>query len=325
MSHNIAKIKGKDAVAYMGETPWHRLGTPMANEPFKKGESEVGRAMRLASLDWQVNLEEMVLRTDPKRVVPSRMAVVRDTDGEVLATVGSDYRCLQNREAFHVLDRACLDHGVKIEVAGALGRGDRVWMLAKLPESIEVVPGDNVDGYFLITTGHNGWWAYRAMPTAVRVVCANTLSAAMEAGQAPIKLYHRDSDMKQMQMVAVTISKMVEALRKTGDTFRKLATKQMSLPEIEEYITAVLGIDEDEVTTQQENRRLEILELAEHGRGSEFARGTAWGAFNAITEYVDHRRSATAAPKTLRQADQSSLFGPGARLKVRALNLALQA
>ncbi len=33
-----------------------------------------------------------------------------------------------------------------------------------------------------------------------------------------------------------------------------------------------------------------ILELYETGVGAELARGTLWGAYNAVTKYVDHYR-----------------------------------
>lgn len=330
MPADIAVIGGEAAMAYLGESPWHRLGVPLTSVERYPGETVVAHAMRAARLDWTVRLRDLWFRPlnadgttgEPKSC--GRFAVVRDTDQQMLGHVGGDYVPLQNSEAFGVLNAACEQHGVVIETAGALGKGERVWMLARLPESVEPVAGDRVDGYMLLLTGHDGWQTYQGLPTAVRVVCANTLAMALAAGQAPIKLFHRKKELEQMEMVAVTITKAVAALRKTGETFAKLAEKRMTLEQMDAYFSAVLGV-EDNASTQMVNRKLRLLELAQTGRGVELAPGTAWVAFNAVTEFVDHGRPAGAKAKTLRSADMSALFGPMAKLKVRALDLALAA
>jgi hypothetical protein len=58
------------------------------------------------------------------------------------------------------------------------------------------------------------------------------------------------------------------------------------------------------------------------GRGSdmESARGTAWGLLNAVTEYVDHERRARSSEYRM----DSAWFGPGAEIKQKALDAALQ-
>jgi phage/plasmid-like protein (TIGR03299 family) len=58
------------------------------------------------------------------------------------------------------------------------------------------------------------------------------------------------------------------------------------------------------------------------GRGAELAaaKGTAWGLMNAVTEFVDHERRAKSQEYRL----DSAWFGPGAAIKQRALDHALQ-
>ena len=321
MAHNLAKINGKVAMAYLGETPWHRLGTEMIGFP------TVEAALKAASLDWNVELQPVFLKSGIE--VPACQAVVRDVDGEVLSTVGDAYEPLQNAEAFGVLDEAVKQFGVHIETAGALGRGDRTWMLAKLPNSIEPIAGDKVEGYFLITTGHNGWTSYEGRLTPIRVVCNNTLTAAVSGKPAIIKLRHVRSQMERMEMVRVMVTDLIASLQETGKQYKSLANTKLTIKDINAYIDRVIGIEpntkDDALTNLTLRKRDSIRELAVKGTGVELAPMTAWAAYNAVTEYVDHVvHTLGKADIRKKQADQSALFGPNFQLKSKALAKALE-
>lgn len=318
MSANIAVIEGKAAVAYQNETPWHSLGTKMDGNP------DVPTALTAASLDWTVSLKSMFYRSGDKSIkVPTRKAVVRDTDGVLLSTVGTDYTPVQNTEAFGILQPACEQLGLTIETAGALGRGDRVWMLAKMPKSIEPVAGDRLDGYLLVMTGHNGWTPMSARLTEVRVVCANTLAMA-ERDKAYVKLNHVKTAAEQLDEIANVTTQMIEVMAKTNETFKTMADRKMTLDEIKSYVNDVLNIDADPNPVAA-RRRDTILQLVASGKGAEFAPASAWAAFNAVTEYIDHVRPAEAKNvRTIKQANQSALFGTNAKMKQKALILARQ-
>lgn len=321
MSANIATTEaGVPMMMYQGATPWHALGAQVDESI----QCDVPKALAAAQLDWNVELKTMFYRVKDKSIkVPSRRAVVRDSDGKLLATVGSDYVPLQNREAFMVLQPACEKFGVTIETAGALGRGDRVWMLAKLPDAIEPVPGDKVAGYTLIVTGHNGWTPHTARLTPIRVVCQNTLSLAMK-DQAFVKLRHTETEVERLAEVEHLITDMVRMLKSTNESFKSLVAHKLAGTELREYINTVLQIPDADANPVSERRRATILELAtKTGKGVEAAPGTAWAAFNAVTEYVDHVRPAEAkALRTIRQANESALFGQNAKIKIRALEVA---
>lgn len=331
---NIATINGRAAMAYQNEMPWHRLGVRMDGLP------DVEAAMKAASLDWTVDLRSIFL--DGGVVIPGKKAVTRDIDDTVLGVVSEEYNVLQNAEAFGTMQHACDNFGVTIESAGALGIGAKVWMLAKLPESVEPIPGDQVDGYFLLITGHNGGTPFTARPTPVRVVCENTLSYAESLGDAIIKLNHIRAEMGNLKLVEKLINRLIRMMKVTGESFAELAKKKMSASEIRQYIDAVLGIsDMDEfiqeqlgldIETAQTKRRDNIYQLVWKGKGAELAGATkkngatAWAAYNAFTEYYDHVRPAELkTEKAQRMANKSAIFGVNSRVKQRALTLALAA
>jgi phage/plasmid-like protein (TIGR03299 family) len=319
MSHDIADMMGQAVMAYQGATPWHQLGTKMEGHP------DVPAALIAAHMDWNVSLEDMFLKDGKK--VKYRKAVIRDVDRSVLATVGDKYQPLQNSEAFGVLQPACEQFGVTIETCGMLNDGARVWMQARLPDRIEVVDGDYVDGYFLAMSGHNGKTAFTARLTPQRVVCANTIAMAVRGSASFIQLNHYGQASAQINQVTKLVTKLVQSLKSSGETFSKLAAKKMDLDEVKQYVADVLDIDEledlDEENPVLISRFDKIVELSEHGKGVEFAPNSAWAAFNAVTEYIDHvRPTETRSMKSLQTANRSAAFGKNSRLKAKALVLA---
>ena len=68
------------------------------------------------------------------------------------------------------------------ETAGSLQDGKRVWMLARIPKTVEVVHGDEVKPYALLCNGHDGGLAVHILPTTVRVLCNNTFNLALNQG-----------------------------------------------------------------------------------------------------------------------------------------------
>jgi phage/plasmid-like protein (TIGR03299 family) len=316
--HGIATINGETAMAYVGQTPWHRLGTQTL------GFGSVEEAMRAAHLDWKVACEPLFVRHgDSYETLLNRRAVVRDVDRTVLSTVGMDYVPFQNAEAFSVLDEAVSSLGVKIETAGALGRGEKVWMLAKLPKAMEVVKGDKVEGYFLVATSHDGRMPYVAMDTPIRVVCQNTLTLALRSGKSVIKLRHVKSSADRFEEAQKMVTLVAKGFKDQVESYKKLAARKVTRPRLEAYVDRVLGIPEGVPAVGVAGKqRAAILELADSGKGVDFAKGTAWAAFNAVTEYVDHFRLSVKSAKRMKSADESALFGPLAKLKARAFELA---
>jgi phage/plasmid-like protein (TIGR03299 family) len=196
-------------------------------------------------------------------------------------------------------------------------------MLAKLPESIEPVPGDKVDGYFLVTTGHNGYTSYEAMLTPIRVVCQNTLTIARNTAKTTVRLRHTKSELEQVEMVAVMVNELATGLKQSGEIFKKLAKKKWNAADVRAYVNAVLKTTEETEGVKAQQRD-DVIELAYHGAGTDISKGTAWAAYNAVTEYVDHVRTQKNV-RMLKARDASSIFGLQAQLKARALEMALDA
>lgn len=185
MVHDIATTNGRPAMAYFGETPWHGLGTRL-DHPATAAE-----AITAAGLDYKVELTP--LYTGEGTRVSNRQAVIRGDTNEVLGVVGNSYVPIQNVECFEFLDAVVAEGQLEYHTAGALGNGERMWMLAKLPGHIRVKNSEDVsDKFLLLSNAHDGTAALRVLFTPVRVVCNNTLAFAHRRGEGKgISVLHK--------------------------------------------------------------------------------------------------------------------------------------
>lgn len=319
MAHNLSSFNGRITMAYFGESPWHRLGTRLTDA----ARVDVAAAMTAAGLDWTVRREPLYLADG--RVIDDRRAIVRDQDSTIFGTVGERFTPIQNREAFDVLTDVIRDAGVTIECAGALGAGETVWMLARFAEGREITKGDVINPYFLISQAHDGSRAYGAKLTPIRVLCQNTLTAA-----------GRDNDIT-IRHTATAVSRLAEARRlvntltgimdHTVEAYQEMAEFAVSDDAVRAVLTSLFPVPTDataEVRAKQVKAMSQVGILLAHGKGADLSGKTAWGLYNAVTEYVDHvkpaevsRDSASATRKA--NAISGAIFGQGDALKVKAL------
>ena len=207
-------------------------------------------------------------------------------------------------------------------------------MLFKLPTDVTPVPGDKVRGYGVALTGHNGSTATEFRPTPIRVVCQNTLNAAVGGGGRKGRVFsisHIGNVARAADAAAKVVSLAIEAMQETGETFAQLADRQMTTVEVIAYIEKVFPAAVDgKVSTQLERRRGDVAELVWSGSGAELAGSdkhgtTAWAAYNAVTEYFDHVAPGHAKTDTATtNANRSALFGNAFNIKADALRQAEQ-
>ncbi|MBI1374283.1 MAG: DUF932 domain-containing protein [Phycisphaera sp.] len=275
-----------------------------------------------AGLNWTV--AKVPLRTDDENciAVPKRFAVVRQDkrfdQAGVLGIVGDSYKPVDNAVAvafFHELVRTA---GATYRRGGMVTGGQRVYLIADLPEPIEVVPGDTVQRTLLMVNSHNGSTALRVLLSPIRVVCLNQLAVATRRGRGFSIRHGRDVQSKMNEAGAV-IAKLSRAYDRTAEAMRAMARRVINARQLTEFYDRVLPMPYDDKQRQNHARKLQRLtELYEGGIGSRFARGSLWGAVNSVTELIDHNGRRSVDPVN------SALFGSGASLKQRAYSVAEQ-
>jgi phage/plasmid-like protein (TIGR03299 family) len=342
MAHNIWNDGTTDAMFCVGDrdAAWHKLGQRT------QGAVTWMEAMELANLNWTCDLVKMFYRgtladvqtgRGPVMEVPEQFAVIRSIDNACLGVVGSDYRVIQNRDAFSFVDSILeAEKGAHYESAGALGNGERIWTMARIPGSDFAVGGtDAHESYLLFTTSHDGSGAGVAKLTTTRVVCQNTLQSALSGGGSVMRFRHTKNVQDRLERAKLIMTGVTQDVKQLREKFEFLASKRMTKDSLVAVIDRLFPKSEDEKSSQ--TRRdgivaevLKLYELNDGKNGNKAIAGTGFNLFNAVTEYVDHFRSAriTEGRKgmTVQQARaENAVFGTGERLKTEALGVLLDA
>ena len=340
MADNISTVTGAAGFAYIDAPAWHGLGRNiLAEMRAAQPEDRIALARSMAQLDYTVEARDIYLADGRK--LDTHKATVR-VDGPGLETplsvVGAGYQTIQNAEATELLEVLAREWGAVPATAGALGNGERAFMLMRLADAkVSPLPGDDVNGYGLLSWSHDGQTGVLLMPTMVRVVCANTLALAMgkARGKAWIKVKHTASAGARLDQASKLMSEIMTAMQANGDTFASMARKRIGVSQVREYVARVIPNTSASTTIAPiiEARRATVEALVYGGRGAGIANqgigagdgATVWAAYNAISEYFDHVRPAEAKSDAGRaNAYESAIFGGNAEIKASALTIAAQ-
>ena len=296
-------------------SPWHKLGVALESP----GTSV--EALGASGLDFTVVKKPLndVVRLDHSGDVSNRWATIRTDTGDVLGVVGDSYVPIQNRDAFGVFDGLVGAGKAIYETAGALGKGERIWILAKLPGYIKVRDNDIVSKYLLLSNSHDGSSLVQMKLTPIRVVCNNTLTAALK-GQGEINIRHTLSA-KEDAAQALSLLGLSNALYEQLEAvFNRMALTKISDEQLMDYVKALVPDNEEkEHNTDVRGIRNSLLGLYQDGQGANLSRGTVWGAFNCVAEYTDHALESDASNRL-----ESIWSGRGDQLNRKAFYLAEQ-
>lgn len=314
-----------NSMFYAGQKPWHDLGTKVEKE------LTAAEAIKAAGLDWTVSKwpiyhpvtgektgYNMVMRDDTKKIFTAGMS--------------DSFRPFQNSEAFQLADDIVATKEAKFHTAGALGEGEKVWMLAKLPKDIKIKGTNDVtEQFLLISNGHDGAGALKVLLTPIRVVCQNTLNAALGGAKAKdvYSVIHYGNNTPRADRAREIIQLASKRFEDAGLIYNQLAAKVMQKAQVEAILGALIplrneGDEEDQAFRVKHHDHIKALFEDNDGNAFPKIAGTGWAFYNAITRYVDFYKSPFGnLEKVAPMADRagSMLFGADALLKRKALDL----
>lgn len=308
-----------DSMAYYGETPWHGLGVPLSAPP------DSATMIKAAGLDWKVEMPPAPgtrLAPDGRPLKCQILRKARDNRERdiMLGLVSRQYVPLQNQEAFRFFDAIVGEGAAIYETAGALGDGERVWVLANVPGEIRVSRNDMVRKYLLLSNSHTGDSAVCVKFTPIRVVCQNTLILALKDGEKAFRVRHSKSMHWRLAEVAEFLRVVHEVFQAAEESFRMLIRVKMTPQRLDDYLESVLPRSADEKRTQTRPRRWQAITVlfdTPDARVPE-VRHTLWAAYNAVIRFEDYRETRGTAERRLDRV----WFGAGADLKLQALQAA---
>lgn len=325
MPHNLSRnpITGQMSLMFYGETPWHGLGIQL-DHPATSAE-----AINAAGLDWEVTKHPLYVRDGQGyHRVDDKFLMMRGDQlewGHGFGIVSSGYTPLQNREAFSFFDDIVGQGAAVYHTAGALGQGERVWILAKLPDNIRVVGNDICDKYLLLSNSHDGQSSVQMKFTPIRVVCQNTLTMALSHGSA-VRISHTRNIQDRMRRARELLGIISERYDEIAQEFTLMAKVKMDTEKLGQYYRLVFpdprnSADENALEHVIYNRAAaESLFINGSGNQEKGVENTLWAAYNGVTEMVDYRKSF----KNQEMRLNNIWFGEGYLLKARAYAVAVE-
>lgn len=325
MSHNLFGNRFQDA----RKPAWHGLG--------KVAERAMGALEALKEIGkYKVFLAE----AEANGIALERNAILRspvkdDPVTRCFGIVSKDYTLLTPEDVCTIYDERV---GQPIETIGALGFGETFFLSTHLP-TVDV-KGDEVENYLLISNPMTGLASAEIRVTPVRVVCENTLIASDRLATEKLRIVH-DSTAKQrfgdwLQGVYEEADTTAKVLR---DLFVAMASARVRTAEAAKLFEAAYPIPnkprtnapkvvvDQRIRWWEENvnlmeRRREGAKILFEGLGTgmdtKAAKGTLWGAYNAVVECEDYRKG-----REDTQIGASALFGERAQAKKRAFEYAV--
>lgn len=321
-------------MAYAGKAPWHGLGEYV-------GDKEVTAAemMKAAHLDWEVvKAPAFYQKQDGTFAQNGGFNTIRKDTDQVLGRVGGVYTPLQNTEAFDFMDAVIGPGRAFYHTAGALGKGERVWVMVKFNGSEEIGAGDPVESYLLLSNSHDGGSFLDIRLTTVRVVCQNTLSMALSSKEKGMffKFKHTTNIKSKAIDAQEGLMAVSEKFKKFVEAGRLLRGETIGASELDNFLVALeiqRANEREEVSKEKRSeffrteKYRELVRAFSYAPGAKLAGNTLWGAVNAVTYYYDHKSNPrdTGKYETPQEARfASAQFDGGAEKKEKALALALE-
>lgn len=332
MAHNIDMSNNRANIAYLGSRKdvWHRLGFEMP------AGATMAEWATMAGLDWTaIKVQAVANLGSPQfdhldaatrfRDVEGQRFVVRSDNGQPLGYVSDQYQPVQPVEVLEWFQQyIAVDDRFHLDVAGSLKKGEIIWATATFKDSLSIV-GEEHKARLLMTTTFDGSGATLNKATMTRVVCNNTLDAALSDRRATIRTRH------STKFNAAKVGQELAAIAQGFEHYRVMAESMVAIDlaatQVSEFFKACLDIPFDAKKDDISGRKLNQFQALNNSYRETVAEGTkpgtAWTALNAITRYVDHDRSTRGGDSQDEARVLSANFGSGAALKAKAVGLLL--
>ena len=294
------------------------------------------------SLDKVLEIEKaggFIRGKDVYHICENAYATYRTDHNIPLGVVKSKYTPVQNKEAFTFFDSAIGKNSAIWQTAGFFGNGERIFVSAKLPDNI-LVNGDPVENYLVFTNSHDGSSGVKILFTPIRIVCQNTLNAAIRGASNYVTFRHTSNVHNKINIAQEILGITKVKIQETNEYYNFLNSIKVTDDQVVNYICGQVLTDEESFRLQQtghynkelvyrsfgamqdakiSTRKMNVIsdmwDYYQGGIGQKEIAGTAWGAFNAITGYYSNVDNAVGTKRL-----DSLLYGDKSRKLESAVN-----
>ena len=300
MAHNLMNTEKGHAYVGVGDLAWHKLGVTVKKAMTSK------EAIELAQLDYKVGIKPLHAQfADGWVKVKSHNVTFNERTNNIFGVVGSRYEVIQNSEAFDFMDNIVQSKQAIFHTAGALGQGETMFLSVKLPKNIRLasLPDEEIENYLLFTSSHDGTGSIKILFTPIRVVCNNTLNAAVNSASSSYVIKHTKNARNRLNDIQMLFMKIASDIDVIGDVLDRMAQKNYTETEVTNVI-GKLVLKEDsyimeegrliltkELTAVENNLIYNLKKSIYSGVGQSIIKpDTAYGIYNGVTSYLQNSK-----------------------------------
>ena len=286
----------KAAFAAARQDAWHQLGTVIPADAMTAEQ-----AMTAAHLaDWDVRKSPVttsVITDDgvSTLTVLNQYVTVRTNpftrQPEPLGVVGSVYTPVQNEDHAEFLNTLTDQSGATFDTAGSLRDGREVFITMKLPEGMLVGGVDRTDLYIAALNSHDGTSPFRVLVTPIRVVCANTQSAALGNHVSRVNIRHTKTATARVAQAQQTLELTWAYITAFQAEAERMINETLTVPQFQAITKKIIPAPtaaSDRQTKTWDEQQAALLALFAEADTQAAIRGTAWAGYQAVVEFYDH-------------------------------------
>ncbi len=272
-----------------------------------EGTATAEEAIIQGKLDWTVEIQPLIasltLRDDEGepsallKPVEYKFAAYRGDTNDILGLVGTNYKIIQNKKSFSVMDDIASTTQAKYVSVGMEGVGAKIFMVALLPGDLQIVGTDDTcKKYLKLTSSHDGKSSLSMGFTPIHGLSRAVLSLSRKGLQDKVSVRHTSSNERRLSE-AVRILQMADNyFGELENVFTGLAKVPFTSDMLDKMLDTILPVDlESSKKARTENKRIKLQEVYNNSVNIvPEAKGTAWAAFLACCEYSDFTRTFSA-------------------------------
>jgi phage/plasmid-like protein (TIGR03299 family) len=290
-----------DAIAYSPDSrqmPWNVMGGDLTT-----GHKSVTEGLKATGLDFTVEMRP-AYGTDSNGLpllAKNLRSVVRpmpDGTEKVMAVTGTRFTPIQNADAFAVNDYLVTEFGATISGLCDFRGGGASLMVLDLPDTITLARPDGgkdeINLNLLTKNAFDGSSALTFALTPMRLACTNALPAALRAAKRTWKISHTPNAQGRVELARHAIIASLNYADEFTATAQAMLDTAMVDREFDKIVERLWHVEDDKRDTKAGENRIavqdEVKALYRTSTTLEGIRGTRWGGYNAVTEWLDWGR-----------------------------------
>lgn len=229
------------------------------------------------------------LITDTEIKIPDYVAIINQNTNEYLGTVGKGWEPVQPHVLYELADELIKSTKGAINGVFTMYGGSVIGILFNLAER-EYISGDKVELNFLMLTSFNGMYGITGNATTYRIVSDSSCNTSNKV----YNLRHTKNVHNRLEVVKNMLKYYQNEIASFDETMTTMVESHMNDNAAVAWFKSLFPTPNSERTENILNNQVNLfVDCLHNGNGSNIVgvRGTCYGAFQALTEYINHHRS----------------------------------